>query len=124
MNLLGSLSKDRLTLDKLNRSIKKLAHTNNIECKIFQTHNEAKFITLVQRNRNKVDSMVFNLGPWHISSYLIKDTLGLLKIPYRIAEDSNQSKEYIKNTLFDNAYILQNDNIEQSYLDSINQLIK
>ena len=53
MNLLGSLSKDRLTLDKLNRSIKKLAHTNNIECKIFQTHNEAKFITLVQRNRNK-----------------------------------------------------------------------
>ncbi len=123
MNLLGSFSKNRLTLDKLNRSIRKLAHSKSIECKIFQTHDESKVTTLLQRNRNKVDCIILNLGAWHPSSYLIKDTLSLTKKPYRIAEDSNQSKEYINNTIFDKKYIIKNKNIEESYTESLNQLV-
>ena len=53
MNLLGSFSKDRLTLDKLNRSIRKFARESNFEVKIYQTHDKAKYVTLLQRNRNK-----------------------------------------------------------------------
>ena len=122
MNLLGHFSSKRLTLDKLNRSIRKVAHTKNIECKIFQTHDEAKVATLLQRNRNKIDFIVLNLGAWHPCSYVIKDTLSLIKKPYRIAEDSNKSKEYINNTIFDKKYIIKNKNIEESYVESLNQL--
>ena len=123
MNLLGSFSKNRLTLDKLNRSIRRLAHTKSVECKIFQTHSETKLVTFLQRNRNKVNCVILNLGPWHATSHLIKETLSLIKIPYRIAEDSNQVKEYLENTLFDNNFIIHNDNIEESYLESLNQLV-
>ena len=123
MNLLGSFSQNRLTLDKLNRSIRKLARVKHIQCKIFQTHDESKATTLLQRNRNKVDGIILNLGLWHPYSHLIKDTLSLVKIPYRIAEDSNQSKEYLNNTIFDKKYIIKNKNIEESYIESLNQLI-
>ena len=124
MNLLGHFSENRLTLDKLNRSIRKIGLTKNIECKIFQTHDEAKVATLLQRNRNKIDFIVLNLGAWHPCGYIIKDTLSLVKKPYRIAENSNQSAEYINNTIFDKKYIIQNENIEESYIESLNQLTK
>ena len=124
MNLLGHFSQNRLTLDKLNRSIRKIGLTKNIECKIFQTHNEARVATLLQRNRNKIDFIVLNLGAWHSYGYIIKDTLSLIKKPYRIAENSNQSAEYINNTIFDKKYIIENENIEESYIESLNQLTK
>ena len=66
--------------------------------------------------------MILNLGAWHPCSYVIKDTLSLIKKPYRIAEDSNKSKEYINNTIFDKKYIIKNKNIEESYAESLNQL--
>ena len=124
MNLLGNFSQNRLTLDKLNRSIRKIGLTKNIDCKIFQTHNQAKVATLLQRNRNKIDFIVLNLGAWHPCGYIIKDTLSLVKKPYRIAENSKQSAEYINNTIFDKKYIIQNENIEESYIESLNQLTK
>tara|TARA_Y100001970_G_scaffold253674_1_gene328624 strand:+ start:709 stop:1083 length:375 start_codon:yes stop_codon:yes gene_type:complete len=124
MNLLGSFSQNRLTLDKLNRSIRKTAHAKNIECKIFQTHDEAKVITLLQRNRNKIDSIILNLGSWHPYSHTIKDTLLVIKKPYRIVEDSNKSKEYIDNTIFEKKYIIKNKNLEESYIKSLNELNK
>ncbi len=123
MNLLGSFSKNRLTLDKLNRSIRKLARKKEIECKIFQTHEEAKVITLLQRNRNKVDGIILNLGPWHVSSPAIKDTLAIIKMPYLIVEQSDRAREYLENTIFNKKNIIDNSDIEQSYIESINQLV-
>ena len=123
MNLLGSFSKNRLTLDKLNRSIRKLARTKDFECKIFQTHNEARVITLLQRNRNKVGGIIINLGPWHMSSSIIKDTLSIIKIPYLIPEQLDQSKEYIENTIFNKKNIINSSDIEKSYIKSLNQLV-
>ena len=123
MNLLGSFSKNRLTLDKLNRSIRKLARAKDFEYKIFQTHDEARVITLLQRNRNKVDGIIINLGPWHMSSSIIKDTLSIIKTPYLIVEQSDQSKEYIENTIFNKKHIINSSDIEQSYIKSLNQLV-
>ena len=65
MNLLGSFSKNRMTLDKLNRNIKNFVKPKNVKLKIFQTHDVNKYITLIQRNRNKVDGIILNLGPLH-----------------------------------------------------------
>ena len=122
MNLLGTFSKDRLTLDKLNRSIRKLSRDSNLEVKIFQTHDKAKYITLLQRNRNKVDALILNLGPWHMESPIIHHTLSLIDLPYYIVEDSNQSKKYIKDSLFEAKNIIHNTDIKKAYLEGIQKL--
>ena len=100
MNLLGLYSKHRLTLDKLNRAIKNHIKTiPNLEVKIAQTHDETKFVSLLQKNRNKVDAFILNIGAWHISSYLIKDTLNILKLPYRIVE-GEKSEDFLAQSIF------------------------
>ena len=123
MNLLGSFSKDRNTLDKLNRKIRQTAQSQKVEVKIYQTHNQAKYVTLLQRNRNKVDGMILNLGPWHVEGLLIKDTLSVINPKYRIAEDINHSKEYLKQSVFNKELIIENSDINQAYSQAMEQLI-
>ena len=122
MNLLGSYSKDRLTLDKLNRLIRRFARKHNIDIKIYQTHNESKYISLIQRNRNKVNAMILNLGPWHADSNIIHHTLSIINIPYRIVECLDFSEQYLKKSLFNQKLIIKNNDITQSYLDALEQL--
>ena len=122
MNLLGSFSKNRLTLDRLNRLIRKFAQKHNFDVKIYQTHNESKYVSLLQRNRNKVDGMVLNLGPWNADSNIIQHTLSIIDVPYRIVECSDQSKNYLQKTLFDQNLIIQKSDIDQSYLVGMEQL--
>ena len=123
MNLLGSFSKDRLTLDKLNRSIRKFARESNFEVKIFQTHDKAKYVTLLQRNRNKVDGLILNLGPWHLESHLIQNTLSLINLPYYLVEDFNQSQKYIENSLFDDKKIIHYSDVKKAYLEGVQKLL-
>ena len=123
MNLLGSFSNNRLTLDKLNRLIRKFAHQNNVDVKIYQTHDEAKYVSILHRNRNKIDGMLLNLGPWNADSNIIHQTLSIIKKPYRIVENSEKSKIYLKKTLFEKKLIIAKDNIAKSYIDAMEQLI-
>ena len=122
MNLLGKISEKRLTLDKLNRSIKQFVRNKSIELKIFQTHDESKVVTLLQRNRNKVDALIINIGSWHPSSYLINDTLNIVAIPYKIVEDENRAKEYLKTSVFNLKNLIKNKDIGHAYIEAINQL--
>tara|TARA_B100001113_G_C20964314_1_gene558826 strand:- start:9 stop:383 length:375 start_codon:yes stop_codon:yes gene_type:complete len=123
MNLLGSFSNNHLTLDKLNRLIRKLAHQNNIDVKIYQTHDEAKYVSILHRNRNKIDGMLLNLGPWNANSNIIHQTLSIINKPYRIVENSEKSKIYLKKTLFEKKLIIAKDDITKSYIDAMEQLI-
>ena len=123
MNLLGSFSNNHLTLDKLNRLIRKFAHQNNIEVKIYQTHDEAKYVSILHRNRNKIDGMLLNLGPWNANSNIIHQTLSIINKPYRIVENSEKSKIYLKKTLFEKKLIIAKDDITKSYIDAMEQLI-
>lgn len=123
MNLLGSFSKNRLTLDKLNRLIRRFAKKNDFIVKIYQTNSEAKYVSLLQRNRNKVNGMLLNLGPWNADSNIIQHTLSIIDVPYRIVESSEQSKKYLQKTLFDQNLIIQKSDIDQSYLMGMEQLI-
>ena len=49
---------------------------------IFQTNDESRAVTTLQRSRNKICSVLLFPGPWQQSGYVLKDTLELLKIPY------------------------------------------
>ena len=118
MNLLGLFSSSRLTLDKLNRSIKRHVRDIDVEVKIDQTHDQKKFISLLHTNRNKVDAFILNIGAWHPNAHLIKETLNILKLPYVIVEYN----DWKNNSVFESKSIIKKDSIEKSYINAINQL--
>ena len=85
MNLLGYKFKEakiKITLDKLNVYLRKAAKKFEFELIIFQTNDESKAATVLQRQRNKICSILLFPGPWQQSGFVLKDTLELLKIPY------------------------------------------
>ena len=85
MNLLGYRkieANPNITLDKLNRNLRKVAKSLNIKVKIIQTDNESRAVTTLKRQRNKVFGILFFPGPWQKSGYILQDTLKLLSIPF------------------------------------------
>jgi len=85
MNLLGYRFKDtktKITLDKLNAHLRKTAKKHKIKLIILQTNEENKATTTLQRQRNKICSILLFPGPWQQSGFVLKDTIELLKIPY------------------------------------------
>ena len=121
MNLLGSFSKDRLTLDKLNQSLRKFVNPLNLKLKIIQTHDVNKYVTLIQRNRNKVDGIIINLGPLHAQSELLEDTLSITKVPFVFVEFTRHSQNISKSTI-KKENIIMNDDILESYKAAIAKL--
>jgi 3-dehydroquinate dehydratase-2 len=80
MNLLGHRkieANPNITLDKLNRILRKVAKRQEVNVNIFQTNEEARAATIVQRQRNKICGLLLFPGPWQKSGYVLKDTLSL-----------------------------------------------
>ena len=85
MNLLGHRKIEgnpKITLDKLNRNLRKVAKSLDMKVKIIQTNDETKAATTLQRQRNKTNGILFFPGPWQKSGYVLQDTLKLLSIPF------------------------------------------
>ena len=85
MNLLGHrkiTANPNITLDKLNRNLRKVANSLNMKIKIIQTNDEARAVAVLQRQRNKMDGILFFPGPWQKTGYVLQDTLHLLSIPF------------------------------------------
>ncbi len=85
MNLLGHRTIEaspNITLDKLNRNLRRIAGKLELKLKIFQTQDEARAVTIVQRQRNKICGLLLFPGPWQKSGYTLQDTLKLLSIPF------------------------------------------
>ena len=85
MNLLGYRFKDtktKITLGKLNTHLRKIAKKHEIKLYIIQTNDESKAATSLQRQRNKICSILLFPGPWQQSGFVLKDTMELLRIPY------------------------------------------
>jgi len=83
LNLLGlksSQHNNRLTLDKLNKEIKKFTKDKNIKLKFLQTHKEFQAINFLQRNRNKIDRLLFIPTSWAKTEYTILETINLIKV--------------------------------------------
>ena len=85
MNLLGHRkieASPNITLDKLNGILRKIAKSREVNVSIFQTNDEARAVTIVQRQRNKFCGLLLFPGPWQKSAYTLQDTLKLLSIPF------------------------------------------
>ena len=85
MNIIGYRYRGNkliITLDKINRCLRKEADKLRLELKIIQTNNEGKIVTILQRQRNKICGILLFPGPWQKSGYVLKDTLELLSIPF------------------------------------------
>ena len=111
LNLLGLKSaqtKERLTLDRLNKKIKTEIKLLDIQLKFLQTHKSFQAINFLQRNRNKATGLLFIPTSWARSNYTILETINLLKIktsvvyfeqPYTFGTGENKSIIQGKNCL-------------------------
>tara|TARA_Y100000746_G_C15443419_1_gene423932 strand:- start:343 stop:750 length:408 start_codon:yes stop_codon:yes gene_type:complete len=96
MNLFGirsSKAGKNITLDKINKHIRKYIRDKKIEVKILQTHNEVKAVSYLHSNRNNFDGLILTPGIWQKSGYILKDTIDIIEIPYFIINTyrSNQN---------------------------------
>ena len=103
LNLLGLKSaqiKERLTLDKLNKKIKTGIKLEDVQLKFLQTHKNFQALNFLQRNRNKVEGLLFIPTSWARTNYTILETITLIKIktsviyfdqPYSFGTNEKQS---------------------------------
>ena len=102
LNLLGLKSTKRgkrVTLDKINRTIRRFVREKDIELKIHQTHSVEKVVTLLQRNRNWADGIIIAPGAWSTYEAVIADTLQLIDLPIIEVFDTDDNKNYMKNSI-------------------------
>ncbi len=85
LNLLGvkSLkSGHRLTLDKVNRAIRRHVRDKDIELKIYQTHKLERMLSLLQRNRNWANGILIAPMAWARYEFVLKEVLELIETPF------------------------------------------
>ncbi len=118
MNLYGlrfSKKGERITLDKINRHIRRLVRDKDIDLKIMQSHNEVKIVSYLHKNRNKFDGIILVPGIWQECGYILNDTLSLLELQYITIHIEKNQKEQ----LFKGEKIIYNENIYDSFEEAI-----
>ncbi|MDZ7822079.1 MAG: type II 3-dehydroquinate dehydratase [Candidatus Marinimicrobia bacterium] len=84
LNLLGHRDKKEygtLTLDKLNKRLRKCAAERGMELRIFQFNSEEKIIRTLHRHRNRCDAVIINPAAYTHYSYAIRDAIELIPGP-------------------------------------------
>ena len=87
LNLLGlksSKTKNRLTLDKLNKEIKKHLRDKDVKLKIYQTHKQFQAVNYLQRNRKWANGIIIIPTSWARNEYTILETINIIDIPTSI----------------------------------------
>jgi len=85
MNLLGLRKPGKeagITLDKLNRHLRKVSIERGLSLSIFQTNDESRAVNRLQKQRKKIKGILLFPGPWQQSGHVIKDSLDIISIPY------------------------------------------
>ena len=98
MNLFGIRSSkkgDNITLDKINRHLRKFVRDKKIELKIIQTHNESKIVSYLHKNRKNFNGIVLMPGAWQYSGYVLKDTIDLIELK-TIVKNAFLKKVFVK----------------------------
>ena len=83
LNLLGVKSShlgEKLTLDKLNREIKRSSKNFDINLKFLQTHKEFQAINFLQRNRNWANGVIFIPTSWAYNNFTLLETIKLINL--------------------------------------------
>ena len=98
MNLLGLKTRGdggRITLDKLNRHLRKIARKTGLSLTIIQTNDECRAVNCLQRQRKKIKGILLFPGPWQSSGYVIKETLEIISTPC-ITVSQGEKKDVLK----------------------------
>ena len=83
LNMLGlksSKTKANITLDKINRALKKHVKGKNVSLKLLQTHKQFQAVNFLQRNRNWADGILFIPTSWARNEFTILETLELISL--------------------------------------------
>jgi len=83
LNMLGlksSKTKANVTLDKINRALKKHVKGKNVSLKFLQTHKQFQAVNFLQRNRNWADGILFIPTSWARNEFTILETLELISL--------------------------------------------
>ncbi len=83
LNMLGlksSKTKANVTLDKINRALKKHVKGKNVSLKLLQTHKQFQAVNFLQRNRNWADGILFIPTSWAKNEFTILETLELINL--------------------------------------------
>jgi len=102
LNLIGVKSAKlgkSVTLDKINKGIRRYIREKGITIKIYQTHSIEKTVTLLQRNRNWANGLIIAPGVWSTYEAIISDTLELIDIPTIEAYDEDDNNDYANKSL-------------------------
>ena len=84
LNLLGlksSESNKSLTLDKLNKAIRKHVHQKDVTLKFLQTHKQFQAINFLQRNRSWADGLMIIPTSWAKYDWSIAESIQLINLP-------------------------------------------
>jgi len=84
LNLIGVQSArkgKRITLDKINSSLRRLTRNREIELKVLQTHRIEKAISFLQRNRNQAQGILLAPMAWGRYELSLLETLNLVQLP-------------------------------------------
>ena len=123
LNLFGLWSakqNKKITINKINSSIRKYTNNKNLSIKIIQTHNETKIVSYIQNNRNKIDGIIITPGPWQYSGYILSELLELINIPFITI--TYKVREHIK--LLNGFENLVDDDLIRAYKDAIDLMLK
>ena len=82
VSLTPAAGENRITLDKINKCLRKEAQIIQQPLKTIQTNSESIAVTTRQRRRNKISGIIIFPGPWQQSGFVLKHTLESIKIPY------------------------------------------
>lgn len=102
LNLIGVKSAKkgkRITLDKINKGIRRYIREKDITVKIYQTHSIEKAVTLLQRNRNWANGVIIAPGVWSIYEAILVDTLELIEVSAVEIYDKDDNSDYSNKSL-------------------------
>ena len=123
LNLLGLWSAKRgktVTLDKVNRHIRKYIRDKDINIKIIQTHDENKAISYIQNNRKKLDGIIIVPGPWQYNAYALAELLEMIQTPFLTI--IYKEKDYVK--LLNGKDNITNEDLFTAFEQAIDYLLK
>ena len=111
---------EKITINKINSSLRKYINDKEINLKIIQSHNEVKVVSYIQNNRNKIDGIIITAGPWQYSGYILSELLDLIEIPFITI--TYKVREHIK--LLNGFENLVDENIIRAYKEALDLMIK
>jgi len=128
LNLIGVKSAKRgkrITLDKINKGIRRYIREKDITVKIYQTHSIEKAVTLLQRNRNWANGIIIAPGVWSTYEAILLDTLELIGVPTIEVYDEDDNKDYANKSILSSVCIKKIiAPVEEMFVEGIEQLIR